>query len=70
MNMIAASTPGNPSNMSYRLFMGAVGVIMLGWGIAFAYAEYQSDQCVTSANARLEGLTARTGAATNPAQGR
>jgi hypothetical protein len=50
--------------------MGAVGVLMLGWAIAFAYAEYKGDQCVTSANARLESLTARTGAATKPAEGR
>lgn len=45
-----------PNNIGYRLFMGAVGVLMLGWTIAYGYANYQSDECLKSANTRIESI--------------
>ena len=50
-------------SISYRIFLVAVGIVMVGWGIAYGYANYQGDQCTESVNARLDSIKARVDAA-------
>jgi hypothetical protein len=50
------------TSLSFRLFMGAVGVMVIGWGIAYGYATYQGDQCTKSTTARIESIQARMAA--------
>ncbi|TYO63058.1 hypothetical protein FXV83_29580 [Bradyrhizobium hipponense] len=45
-----------PNNMRYGLFMGAVGILMIGWTIAYGYANYQSDECLKSAKTRIDSI--------------
>ena len=49
-------------NQPYRVFMAIVGVLMLGWAIAYGYANYQADQCIQGVQARLDSLKARVDA--------
>ena len=53
----------NGYRISYRIFLVVVGIVMVGWGIANGYANYQGDQCTESVTARLDSIKARVDAA-------
>lgn len=50
-------------SISYRIFMVVVGVVMIGWGIAYGFANYEGDQCIHSLQVRLDSIKVRIDAA-------
>ena len=47
----------------YTIFMVVVGVMMVCWGIAYGYANYEGDQCFQTLQSRLDSVKARIDAA-------
>jgi hypothetical protein len=44
---------------AFRLWIGALGLLMLAWAIAYWHVNARTDACMAVVQARLDGLQAR-----------
>ena len=57
------TTDQTRSDLAHNIFMLVVGIFLIGFGIAYGFASYRTDNCMQSVQNRLDSAKTRIEAA-------